>query len=129
MYSEGSLVVRKDLLVGDDWTIQNTVGPPPAPTNPNGNLKLNSDIFMNGQIYTNVKGNWTPLGASVQSTIPDVKLIPPQRFLGLGTSSTVNSTQSLTINQASNLPNLAPTTQNPCTVVHYFLNRLFLRQI
>ena len=87
VYSEGSLVVRKDLLVGDDWTIQNTVGPPPAPTNPNGNLKLNSDIFMNGQIYTNVKGNWTPLGASVQSTIPDVKLIPPQRFLGLGTSS------------------------------------------
>jgi hypothetical protein len=80
VFSEGNTIVRNNLLVGDDWTIQNTnpQGPAPAPTNPNGNLKLNSDIFLNGKIYTNVNGNWVDLDTHIKGLIaasPDIQIV------------------------------------------------------
>jgi hypothetical protein len=83
VYSEGNLLVTNNILVGDDFTIENTnpIGPAPSPTNPNGNLKLNSDIFMNGKIYTNPSGNWVDLGTYIASQVTnvlDIQLLGPQ---------------------------------------------------
>ena len=80
VYSEGNMIVENNLLVGDDYTIQNTTppGPGPSPTNPNGNLKLNSDIFLNGQIYVkDAKKNWTTLSSYVQSLASAVADVQP----------------------------------------------------
>jgi hypothetical protein len=72
----GNIFSARNLVVGDDYLIQNTnpVGPAPTLHNPNnGNLKLNSDLFLNGKIYTNVNGNWVAL-SDLSLATPDIQL-------------------------------------------------------
>ncbi|MGB8842765.1 MAG: hypothetical protein WCC64_17050, partial [Aliidongia sp.] len=95
VYSEGNLLVRNNILVGDDFTIQNTSGSPPPPltppTNLNGNLKLNSDIYLNGTIYTPVKGNWLSLDERISrlaSTVSDIQFVAPVNLLIDGQTGT-----------------------------------------
>ncbi|MGC2302792.1 hypothetical protein [Candidatus Binatus sp.] len=112
VYSEGNMIVENNLLVGDDYTIQNTTppGPGPSPTNPNGNLKLNSDIFLNGQIYVkDVNGNWTTLTGYVQSlAVADVQLAGFARMSVSGGIGTFSGTTTATSTAAFSTVDLQP---------------------
>jgi hypothetical protein len=66
----GNIFGARNLVVGDDYLIQNADGSVPNLFNPiNGNLKLNSDLFLQGTIHTfdTVKRNWVPLSAYIAS--------------------------------------------------------------
>jgi hypothetical protein len=91
VFVRGNMFSEKNMVLGDDYLLQNThpIGPAPNPTHPNGNLKLNSDLFLNGKIYTQVNGNWVDLGSYVQSQIPDVQF--GTAHIDIGASSTSGS--------------------------------------
>jgi len=71
---QSNLFCDQNLMVGQDFAVV----PPPAPTQPpqfpslKGNLKVASDLFLQGNLYTNVSGAWLNLPQLVATLVPDV---------------------------------------------------------
>jgi hypothetical protein len=90
IFARGNMFVEQNAVIGDDFELANTNPPAPAPTptHPNGNVKLNSDLFLNGKIYIPQGGNWVPLSDYVTAT-PDVqfKTVHIDTSAGSGTVS------------------------------------------
>jgi hypothetical protein len=77
-FVRGNLIAQMNLVLGDDYALQNLSppGPPPTLTNATGNLKLNSDLFLKGDVYKTVNGNWLGLASYIQSLMPDFQMAP-----------------------------------------------------
>lgn len=72
---------QKNLVIGDNFRVDKTkIKPAPAPVapaifpSPTGNLKVASDLFLQGTLYANVAGDWLGLGEYLKSFIPEIKL-------------------------------------------------------
>jgi hypothetical protein len=71
---EAHLLGRQNVYVGEDFTLTNQSGNP-APTVPAaGALKLKSDMFLNGEFYANIAGEWLKLKDYFQTFIPEIQV-------------------------------------------------------
>ena len=77
----------QNLIVGDDFLVDSTtIQPQPTPVppavfpNPNGNVKVAADLYLQGELYTNrlvnspPKPAWLSLGAYIKSFLPDIQI-------------------------------------------------------
>lgn len=81
----------KNLIVGQDFTIDTTkVKPPPDPIKfpdptkfpgPEGNVRLENNLFIKGDLYKSVGDEWLGLKEYIQDLIPEVQskttILPP----------------------------------------------------
>jgi hypothetical protein len=71
---------KGSLFVGDDFALANDSGatPPDDPSKADppeaGVLKVNNDLFLNGEFYVRVAGEWLTMKDYLQSFIPDVQV-------------------------------------------------------
>jgi hypothetical protein len=78
-----NVFAKQNLIVGDDFEVKKETiqPPPPAGTFPpdTGNAKIASDVFLQGELYTqrpvpsNPSPAWLSLGAFIKSILPDVQ--------------------------------------------------------
>lgn len=69
---EAHLLGQQNVYVGEDFTLTNLSGNP-APTVPAaGALKVKTDMFLNGEFYANIAGEWLKLKDYLQSFIPEI---------------------------------------------------------
>jgi hypothetical protein len=76
MFIRGNTFIEENLVVGDDFKLDNAVYPKlPAPASipAKGNVKLNGDLFLNGAFYGFLNGTWLGLGDYIKSLMPDVQ--------------------------------------------------------
>lgn len=72
VYSDGSILVQGNALIGDDFILDSTVDPGVPSSLPvaNGNLKVAGDLFLQGELYGASSGSWLSLDAYIKSLIP-----------------------------------------------------------
>jgi hypothetical protein len=82
MFDRGNVVVKKNLVVGDDFVLDPTQKAPsglPA----TGNAKITGDLLLNGSFFGFVNGQWYGLAQYIQSLMPfdiqsgTVNITPP----------------------------------------------------
>jgi hypothetical protein len=76
---EANLLAHRNLFVGEDIPITNASGAPivdPTKATPPGTgvLKIKKDIFLQGEFYARIAGEWLTMKQYFQSFIPDVKV-------------------------------------------------------
>ena len=64
----GNLIVEKNVVVGDDFVLNDPALPNPIPDS--GNLKITHDLFLNGDFYGEVGGKWFLLKDYIQTLMP-----------------------------------------------------------
>jgi hypothetical protein len=78
---EADLFARKNMVLGDNFFIdENTIKPTPSPTAPatfpnlRGNLKVAGDMFLQGNFYAGLAGEWLDLQTYIKSLMPDIQV-------------------------------------------------------
>jgi hypothetical protein len=66
----GNLIVEKNIVVGDDFLLDPGKLKPTATDLKAGNLKITSDLFLNGKFYGNSGGVWLGLEDYIKGLIP-----------------------------------------------------------
>jgi hypothetical protein len=76
---ETNLFTKQNVIVGTNFEVkQSDIKPTPAPIAPavfpnlTGNLKAAGDIFLQGNLYSNVGGNWIGLAEYIKRFTPDI---------------------------------------------------------
>jgi hypothetical protein len=76
---EANVFAQQNLIVGDDFVVDQTkIQPPPKPVapavfpNPTGNVKVASDLFLQGNLYRTIGGKWLSFEEQVKALVPDV---------------------------------------------------------
>jgi hypothetical protein len=76
---EANLFAEENLVVGENFPVDpGKIQPPPHPKppavfpSPGGNLKVASDMFIQGNIYANIAGDWLGLGEYFKSFVPEI---------------------------------------------------------
>jgi len=101
VFNHGNVVVKKNLVVGDDFPLDNTVykNLPDLTTIPTGNVKITQDLFLNGDFYGFINGNWFNLKDYIQTLTPNIVVgslsisIPPgTTTTGSSSATTVTTT-------------------------------------
>lgn len=85
------LFCEQNLIVGQDFLVSpapNPPTPPPFPS-PTGNLKVASDLFLQGNLYSDVSGAWLNLAQLIAALVPDV-LVGSKEVFTPGTLPTVD---------------------------------------
>lgn len=80
VFNRGSVIVKKNQVVGDDFVLDATTYknlPKNIPAT--GNLKVTSDLFLNGDFYgySSTDGTWYSLKQYIQSLTPKFVVGPP----------------------------------------------------
>ena len=76
----GNLIVGRNVVIGDDFVLD-----PTAPSGKNlpktfpstGNLKVTSDLFLNGDFYGFLNNDWLKLKDYIQTLMPNFVVGPP----------------------------------------------------
>ena len=109
---QANVFAEKNLIVGDNFEIDKTkIKLPPAPAtfpSPSGNLKVSSDLFLQGQFYANVAGDWFGLKEYVKSFVPDIQVDSKEIDVAVTASDPSNDT--ITFALTSTLPNVTRAT-------------------
>jgi len=75
VFSHGNLVVKKNVVIGDDFKLDKNDKPNgeklPGDIPATGNLKITSDLFLNGDFYGAVGGKWFLLKDYIQMLMPE----------------------------------------------------------
>lgn len=78
---EANVFAEKNLIVGENFEIdKNKITPLPAPIapatfpSPTGNLKVASDLFLQGNLYAKINDEWLGLGEYLKTFIPEVQI-------------------------------------------------------
>jgi hypothetical protein len=75
---EMNVFAEKNLIVGDDFSLPGPGGklvpPPPGFPSPRGNLKVDGNLFLKGDMYAYVGPDWMRLKEYIATLIPDVKV-------------------------------------------------------
>jgi hypothetical protein len=123
VFSDGSLLVTNNVLVGSDWTIQNADGSTPTATLPDGNLKLQSDLFVQGTVRTIQDGKWVTLNSLLTGSAPNIQLVRASTTAFLGGpplyTATATGTATATINFSSVTSNASICGLALCTSVDF----------
>jgi hypothetical protein len=74
VFNHGNMFVKKNLVVGDDFQLDNTVytNLPDVTTIPPGNLKVTQDLFLQGDFYGFLNNNWYKLEQYIQTLTPSI---------------------------------------------------------
>lgn len=102
VFNHGNVIVKKNLVVGDDFKLTGTGVPSSIPAT--GNLKITNDLFLNGNFYgySTSAGAWYSFDQYIQSFTPKFVVGPPITIQlpplsdsnpKPGTSNTVTSNQ------------------------------------
>jgi hypothetical protein len=81
VYSDGSMLVQENLLIGNDFTLDPTnlavTGLPSSPLpSATGNVKVFGDVFINGTLFYQASANnWVALGGTTPG-LQDIQFIP-----------------------------------------------------
>jgi hypothetical protein len=74
VFGHGNMFVKKNLVIGDDFKLDKNDKPKgenlPDPIPATGNLKVTSDLFLNGDFYGLVGGKWFLLKDYIQTLMP-----------------------------------------------------------
>jgi len=101
VFARGNMFVEENMVLGDDFVLDNTTYPKlPAPSAmpPNGNLKVNGDLFLQGSFYGFLAGGWMGLSDYILSLMPDVQTGTASFDLSSpGTATTGGSSPPLTL--------------------------------
>jgi hypothetical protein len=97
---EANILGTQNLFVGADFDITNTSPkvPPDDPTKADppgtGVVKVNDDLFLNGEFYARIGGDWLTMKEYLQSFIPDVQVgrIPAILPVAIATSGGADAT-------------------------------------
>ena len=73
VYNHGNVFVKKNLVIGDDFALNPSSGAP-ASIPATGNVKITSDLFLNGNFYGFLNNNWYELGQYIQTLIPGIAI-------------------------------------------------------
>ncbi len=74
IFSNANLITKKNVVIGDDFSLDaNDPNGKNLPKNipSSGNLKVTSDLFLNGDFYGAVGGKWFLLKDYIQTLMPD----------------------------------------------------------
>lgn len=71
VFNRGNVFVKKNLVVGDDFVLNDPALPNPIPAS--GNVKITQDLFLNGDFYGLIGGKWFLLKNYIQTLTPAVK--------------------------------------------------------
>jgi hypothetical protein len=80
VFNRGNVVVKKNAVIGDDFSLDaSTPNGKNLPKNipATGNLKVTSDVFLNGDFFALVGGQWFELGDYIKTKMPQVLIGPP----------------------------------------------------
>jgi hypothetical protein len=96
VYSDGNMLVQNNMLIGDDFVLDNTQANsknlPSALPSPSGNLKVAGDLFLQGQLWDQNGGNWR----SLDDFVKNLSASPVIQFTtGSTTSFTTPTTQTV----------------------------------
>jgi hypothetical protein len=103
VFNHGNVIVKKNLVVGDDFKLDNTVYknlPSDFTKIPTGNVKITQDLFLNGDFYGFIDGNWFKLKDYIQTLMPNIVVgnitipIPAGTTITGSSSTTVATTLS-----------------------------------
>lgn len=71
----GNLIVEKNVVIGDDFPLDNTKYknlPSDFTKIPRGNVKITQDLFLNGDFYGFLNGDWLKLKDYIQTLMPNI---------------------------------------------------------
>ena len=69
----GNLIVEKNVVIGDDFVLDASVNKNLPKNIPGtGNLKVTNDLFLNGDFYGFVNGDWYKLKDYIQTLMPNI---------------------------------------------------------
>ena len=74
VFERGNLIVKKNAVIGDDFVLTPGSGGVPGTIPATGNLKITNDLFLNGDFYGLINGNWLELKQYIQSQMPDIQV-------------------------------------------------------
>jgi hypothetical protein len=80
VFNRGNVIVKKNQVIGDDFVLDSkTYTNLPNTIPPTGNLKVTSDLFLNGDFYgySSSDGTWYSLKQYIQSLTAKVVVGPP----------------------------------------------------
>jgi hypothetical protein len=77
VFARGNMFVKKNLVIGDDFQLDPADKNLPKKMPDTGNLKVTSDLFLNGDFYGFVGGQWFVLKDYIQTLMPDIVVGPP----------------------------------------------------
>lgn len=73
VFGHGNMIVKKNLVIGDDFVLDASVNKNlPSAIPGTGNLKVTSDLFLNGDFYGFVNGDWYKLKDYIQTLMPNI---------------------------------------------------------
>ncbi len=105
VFERGNLIVEQNLVIGDDFELKKKDHPNlPDDIPKTGNLKVTSDLFVKGEFYGFLDGEWYGLKQYLQTLIPEIQ----------------TDTQILDIKVPNNTPNNSGvvTFMVPCHLPH-----------
>ena len=74
VYARGNVLMTQNAVVGDDFLIDTSKTKSPLPaTLDKGNLKVSENIFLNGDFFANIAGQWYGMSDFVRTFLPDFK--------------------------------------------------------
>jgi len=125
---EADLLAKKNLYVGADFDIKNSDLTKAAPADPTratpqgtGVLKVQDELFLKGEFYANIGGNWLTLKEYFQGFIPDVKAgtqtIPISPLVPPAADGTGSLVRPFTISLDTTLPQVKQGPGNPTMMV------------
>jgi hypothetical protein len=107
VFNRGNVIVKKNQVIGDDFVLDSkTYNNLPNTIPPTGNLKVTSDLFLNGSFYGFINGQWYGLQQYIQMLTPAV--ITGNATIPITAPGAVPAppyvTGTVTVNVNSNLP-------------------------
>ncbi len=107
VFGHGNMFVKKNLVIGDDFKLDKQDSPKgdnlPDPIPATGNLKVTSDLFLNGDFYGLIGGKWFGLKDYIQTLMPNIVIstapvvISPSPQASNITQSTVTTSVSTSL--------------------------------
>jgi hypothetical protein len=99
VFHEGNVIVKKNLVVGDDFKLDKSVNKnlPDLTTLPPGSVKITQDLFLQGDFYGFVNGDWSKLKDYILTLMPNTVIGNPALSIAIPPSTTTSATVHATI--------------------------------
>lgn len=110
VFGHGNLITRKNAVIGADFPLPSTDPNLPKSIPPTGNLKITNDLFLNGDFYGFISGQWYGLKQYIQSLMPYIAIGGPIPIpIPIQTSNTTTGVNTPTLTVTCPLPTVNQT--------------------
>lgn len=108
MVERSNLIVEKNMVIGDDFVLDPTVNKNLPKNIPgSGNLKVTNDLFLAGDFYGFLGGDWYKLKDYIQTLMPNVVVGTPP--LSIVIPQTANTSDTVHVSVSTTLANVSKT--------------------